>query len=88
MGQLNNVGALQLFQLHSQTKTQFKSFATHGATGVPANCAGLVGAWDAGLYTASAVTAPTGGLYGLSYHINVASAAAFGFEPTAIDDWQ
>jgi hypothetical protein len=33
------------------------------------------------------VTAATGGLYGLAYHINVAAAAAFGFEPTAIDDW-
>jgi hypothetical protein len=26
-------------------------------------------------------------LYGLAYHINVEDAAAWGFEPTAIDDW-
>ena len=33
-------------------------------------------------------TAQEGGLYGLAYHINVdAAATAFGFEPTAIDDW-
>jgi hypothetical protein len=33
------------------------------------------------------MTAPTGGLYGLAYHINVEDAAAWGFEPAAIDDW-
>jgi hypothetical protein len=33
------------------------------------------------------MSAPTGGLYGLSYHINVEAAAAFGFEPTALEDW-
>jgi hypothetical protein len=33
------------------------------------------------------MTAPTGGLYGLAYHINVEDAASFGFEPTAIDNW-
>jgi hypothetical protein len=55
---------------------------------VPANCAGIAAAWDAGAFASDdGVTAATGGLYGLSYHINVAAAAAFGFEPTAIDDW-
>jgi hypothetical protein len=70
----------------------YATWATHDATGVPANCAGLEAAWlgaepDDDAFQDDAVTAPTGGLYGLSYHINVESAAAFGFEPTAIDDW-
>jgi len=70
----------------------YATWATHDATGVPANCAGLEAAWlgadqDEDAFQEGAVTAPTGGLYGLSYHINVESAAAFGFEPTAIDDW-
>ncbi|MDA9988003.1 hypothetical protein N9E47_03320 [Luminiphilus sp.] len=65
--------------------------ATHGATGVPAACASLVTAWSTGAWsgndTDANMTAPSGGLYGLAYHINVTEAAAFGFEPTAIDDW-
>ena len=73
--------------------TQYATFATHGPTGIPSNCAGLDAAWASGTWGASAdgpksgMSAPTGGLYGLAYHINVDAAAAFGFEPTAIDDW-
>lgn len=73
----------------------YAAFATHGATGVPASCAGLDTAWASGEWSktlatpgpSDGMTAPTGGLYGLAYHINVAEAASFGFEPTAIDDW-
>jgi len=65
--------------------------ATHGATGVPAACASLVTAWSAGgTWYADAdegLTAPSGGIYGLAYHINVTEAAAFGFEPTAVQDF-
>jgi len=86
MGVLNNVGTVTV-PATVTSKTQFAAFATHGATGVPANCAGLVAGWDSSLYSESAVTEPTGGLYGVAYHINVGSAAAFGFEPTAIDDF-
>ena len=87
MGVLTNVGTLDTVT-GANSKTQYASFATHGATGVPANCAGIAAAWDAGSFASDdGVTAATGGLYGLSYHINVAAAAAFGFEPTAIDDW-
>lgn len=69
-------------------KTKWATFATHGATGVPANCAGIVAGWTSGAFeTDDGVDAAEGGLYGLSYHINVESAAAYGFEPTAIDDW-
>jgi hypothetical protein len=66
------------------------AFATHGATGVPASCAGLDASWASGTWATNAsagISAPTGGLYGLSYHINVEAAAAFGFEPTALEDW-
>jgi len=70
---------------------QYASFAKHGATGVPANCNGLSVAWATpGLWATVAsdgISAPTGGLYGLAYHINVGAAASFGFEPTAIDNW-
>ena len=57
---------------------------------VPANCAGLEAAFVAGAWAQDPkqlVTAATGGLYGLAYHINVEDAAAWGFEPAAIADW-
>lgn len=93
MGVVGDVGAVS-----ATSTTLYKSFATHGATGVPANCAGLDAAWASGVWgttvafgtsgqTDSGVTGATGGLYGLSYHINVEAAAAFAIEPTAIDDF-
>lgn len=92
MGVLNNVddGVAPLTAL--ELKTQYASFAKHGATGVPANCAALAASWvgapaDTDAFAVGGVTAPTGGIYGLAYHINVESAAAFGFEPAAIDQW-
>ncbi len=81
MGVVTNVDA---------KKAAHAAFATHGATGVPTSCAGLDASWAGGAWKANGnagITAPTGGLYGLAYHINVTDAAAFGFEPTAIDDW-
>ena len=68
----------------------YAAYATHGPTGVPASCAGLDKAWASGGWAtdpSEGITPPTGGLYGLAYHINVDAAAAFGYEPTAIDDW-
>jgi hypothetical protein len=74
----------------------YAAYATHGATGVPASCAGLDKAWATGewgnptagnLGALEGIGAPEGGLYGLAYHINVDAAAAFGYEPTSIDDW-
>jgi len=71
--------------------TQWEDFVTHGADGKPSNCAGMVTGWakvgNPGGITSASVGPASGGLYGLAYHINVASAAAFGFESTAIDDW-
>jgi hypothetical protein len=73
--------------------TAYAASATHGATGVPASCANLEAAWASGEWnpvdgdvTENMYTAE-GGIYGLAYHINVEAAAAFGFEPTAIDYW-
>jgi len=68
--------------------SKWATYATHGATGVPADCAAIRKGWTSGAFVAdSGVTAAEGGLYGLAYHIDVAAAATFGFEPTAIDDW-
>jgi hypothetical protein len=69
------------------TAAGYAAWAKHGATGVPAACAKLDGAWAGGTWesdTDDGITAPTGGLYGLAYHINVAEAASYGFEATAI----
>ena len=79
MGVLVNVGTAKT--------TQWADFATHGATGVPANCAGLVAGFPTAFAADDGVTAQEGGLYGMAYHIDVAAAASFGFEATAIDDW-
>jgi len=83
MGVLNNGTA---------TADKYKTFATHGATGVPANCAGLVKAWSTGgtwkdTDKNDGITAATGGLYGLSNILNAADAAAFGVEPAAIESF-
>jgi hypothetical protein len=65
--------------------TQYASFATHDAQGMPANCDGLTEAWLASWDddATDGMSAPAGGLYGLAYHINVEDAAAWGFEATA-----
>ncbi len=83
MGVVSNAG-------DAKSGKAYAAYATHGPTGVPASCAGLDKAWASGGWAVNAsegIGAPEGGLYGLSYHINVESAAAFGFEPTAIDDF-
>ena len=70
---------------------------THTSKGVPAKCATIADAYEKSTgagYTntpnanlGTGVAAPTGGLYGISYHLNVDDAAAFGIEPLVIDDW-
>jgi hypothetical protein len=79
MGVLVNVGTAKT--------TQWADFVKHGATGVPANCAGIVAGFPTAFTADDGVTAQEGGLYGMAYHIDVAAAAAFGFEATAVDDW-
>jgi len=71
--------------------TAYAASATHGPTGVPASCANLEAAWATGEWASDVsenMSGATGGIYGLAYHINVEAAAAFGFEPTAINFWQ
>jgi hypothetical protein len=83
MGNVANAG-------DAKSGKAYASYAKHGATGVPASCASLDKAWSGGGWKADrseGISDPTGGLYGLAYHINVEAAAAFGFEPTAIGDW-
>lgn len=79
MGVLVNVG--------TEKTTQWADFAKHGATGVPANCAGIVAGFPTAFAADDGVTAQEGGLYGFAYQIDVAAATAFGFEATAVDAW-
>jgi hypothetical protein len=72
-----------------------KSYATHGATGVPADCASLVSAWSTtvgvnGAWKAdktAQIAAPSGGLYGVANMLNNTDAAAYGMEAAAIADF-
>jgi hypothetical protein len=81
-------GHIEILEMGNITLAAAKTAATHGATGVPANCAYLDTRWANNAWATADTSAPTGGLYGLAYHINVEDAAAFGFEPTAIDGWR
>jgi hypothetical protein len=90
MGVLTNENAA------STTAFNPAAYATHGADGIPANCAGLVAAWDpfpstgTGQWTGDAsteITNATGGLYGLSNVLDSADAAGFGIDPAAIDQF-
>lgn len=81
-------GHIEIIEMGVVTSAAYIADATHGPTGVPADCADLDAAWaNTPATIAAAASAPEGGLYGLAYHINVEAAAAFGFEPTAIDNW-
>ena len=68
------------------------AWATHGADGIPANCAGLVNAWRPGgrwaQEPAGQPIAPvTGGLYGYGMLINPADGVAAGYDATAFDEF-
>ena len=87
----------------ADTTTAGKAWAaavTHTAKGVPLKCATIAanyaatGIWapptNPDLATSTLNTgigAPEGGVYGIAYHLNVDDAAAFGIEPTVIDDF-
>ena len=74
----------------TEASQQFAAWATHGADGVPAACDSLASSYITGAWAADLsknVAQPSGGLYGLAYHINVEDAAAYGFEPAAIEGW-
>ena len=81
-------GHVEVIEMGVVSDETYAAAATHDSTGVPADCAALDTAWASGTWSGNAsfgVSAPTGGLAGVAYHINVESAASFGFEPTAID---
>lgn len=104
----SQVGHIEVIEMgvlaDSASTTGFnpKSYATHGATGIPADCAALVAAWvpDTGTWAKEAavdgvasagattgITDATGGLYGLSNVLDSSDAAGFGIEPAAIDEF-
>jgi hypothetical protein len=91
MGHVEVIEMGVLFDNDGSTTFDPASWATHNSAGVPASCASLDAAWATGVWGAGAedtgVTAPTGGLYGISSLLNVADAAAYGIEPAAIEDW-
>jgi len=94
MGVVKN-GGLSNPPLATELARRYEDHAKHDAKGVPADCDALAAAFVTGDWRPAAaggdpstqVTAPTGGLYGIAYHINVEDAAAYGFEPDAIADW-
>ena len=81
-------GHVEVIEMGVVSDEIYAAAATHDSTGVPADCAALDTAWASGPWSEDAsagMSAPTGGLSGVAYHINVESAASFGFEATAID---
>jgi hypothetical protein len=81
-------GHVEVIEMGVVSDETYAAAATHDSTGVPADCAALDTAWASGPWFENAsagISAPTGGLSGVAYHINVESAASFGFEATAID---
>lgn len=80
MGSVNNMGA-------ADAGLAYAAYATHGPTGVPLSCGALATAWATDSWVDDAVNTPSGGLYGIGYHISVEDAAAWGFEADAIDNW-
>jgi hypothetical protein len=81
-------GHVEVIEMGVVSDETYAAAATHDSTGVPADCAALDTAWASGPWFAdgsAGMSAPTGGLSGVAYHLNVESAASFGFEATAID---
>lgn len=87
-----NIGHVEVIEMGTLTGA-WAIDATHGAGGVPTDCAQLVSNWStaadgtAGAWKADAsnlIGDPTGGLYGVSNHLNSTDAAAYGIEAAAI----
>ena len=88
---MGHVEVIEMGEVADSGTNKYAAWAKHGATGVPASCDSLNTAWASGGWDTNrldGMSAPTGGIYGLAYHINVDDAAAFGFEPTALDGWE
>lgn len=84
-------GHIEVIEMGVVAKAAWKTAIKHSSAGVPKDCTVVQKAWltnpaSPDVLTTD-VTAPTGGLYGLSYALNVNDAAAFGIDPMVIDDF-
>jgi len=82
-------GHIEVIEMGVVENKTYAGAVKHGVTGVPAKCATVQDAWlkTPVAWDLNDVSAPTGGLYGLSYALDVSDAAAFGIDPTVIDDF-
>lgn len=70
--------------------TNLAEEATHGANGIPANCAALVASWTQGspgagwVNTPQAIDGPTGGLFGNGYIINTGNGTMHSYAAEAV----
>jgi hypothetical protein len=77
--------------LSGTAAVQLGDEATHGAGGVPANCARLIAAWTpgtgawTGTGAAAGTNAPTGGLFGSGAAVDVANGTMLAYNADAID---
>ena len=87
-----NIGHVEVIEMGT-LEGAWEVDATHGAGGVPADCAQLVANWSTGsdgtpgawkADASNGIGDPTGGLYGVSNHLNSTDASAFGIEAAAI----
>lgn len=81
-------GYIELFDMGVVGGSQAAA-ATHGASGVPANCGALVANWAGGAWTTTSGTAnislPTGGLYGSASIVNVAEGVLYSYDAIALE---
>lgn len=83
------IGHVEVIEMATLTEDlAWEVAAMHGPDGVPADCDALVEAWSTGGKWLSdndfGLSDPTGGLYGVSNHLNNQDAAAYGIEAAAI----
>jgi hypothetical protein len=88
---IGHVEVIEMGVVENNGDDTYETWLTHGADGVPADCGELVAAWTEGgswdLDATAGITTPTGGLYGISNHLNNTDAAAYGIEPAAIESF-
>jgi len=83
-------GHIEVIEMGVVTDGTWKAALKHTSAGVPKKCSTVQTAMlknPPATADLNKVTTPTGGLYGLSYALNVNDAAAFGIDPTTIDDF-
>ena len=83
-------GHIEVIEMGVVTDTVWQAAIKHTSAGVPKKCSTVQTAMlknPPATADINKVGAPTGGLYGLSYALNVNDAAAFGIDPFTIDDF-